>query len=195
MKSHRAAKGVVFLALTFLVMCAATASGNRNQWFRVSLDHGEVDGFRWAVGAKGLSDEPLKNLCGLASLVAPPKEDAPFVEREDAVECGRLSTPSNSVWSSASFSAGSSRVEIVEVLFRPIVRRVVLTFSTGERKVFLLKAPSIQDQGRRAIPSFRFLAVFLQADSCIRRMIAFDVEGKRVLAGAGPTPCPIPQSR
>lgn len=53
-------------------MSAAEDAGS-GEWYEVTLEEGETRGFNWAVGAKGRAHKPLKEICVLATFIAPPE--------------------------------------------------------------------------------------------------------------------------
>lgn len=175
------------LALSLLV--SPGAAGSKVSWFHAMLKRGETKGYHWAVGVKGRKHEPLSEICAQISMVEPPRDDAPYVEGRDATDCGRLRQPSDSVSSTDSFGSGVSRVAVLEVVYRPIVRKVTFILATGERRVFRPHPPDVPNRAARGIPIFRYLVAPLEGETCIRRVATFDGRGRVVSNEARPR-CP-----
>lgn len=159
----------------------------KDRWYQVGLDTGETDRYRWAVGAKGPKHEPLNKICALASLTEPPQEDKPFVEGTDAVTCGSLATPMDSLAASPAFGSGDSRLVLLAVLYRPTVREVAFLLDTGERKVFQSRMVDVPNRRARGIPRFRYLVAPFQGETCIRKVTLFDGNGKAIYSEARPS--------
>jgi hypothetical protein len=166
------------VATTVLVLSLlgshAAAGSNKGRWFEVSLEQGKTKGYHWAVGAKGQKHLPLSKICAQISMVEPLRDDVPYAEGRDATDCSQLKWPSDSVASSVSFRSGPSRVTILELLYRPVVRKVTFILDTGERRVFRPKVPRIPDRSARGIPVFRYLVAPFIGSTCIRRITTFD---------------------
>jgi hypothetical protein len=181
--------GALALSLLVFLVSPAVAGTGKARWFQVTLERGETKGYRWAVGAKGPKSEPLGRICTQLSMVEPPQEDVPYVEGSDSTECGRLKTPTDSISGTDSFGSGQSRVTVLEVVYRPIVRKVTLILATGERRVFRPSTPQIPNRVDRGIPVFRYLVSPFEGETCIRRVATFDGSGGIVSNEVSP-PCP-----
>jgi hypothetical protein len=182
----------VAVALIILTMGAlgskAAAGSPRVQWFQAKLASGEINGYRWSVGAKGRMHEPLSQICTQISIVEPPRDDVPYVEGSDATDCGRLNLPTDAVSSTDSLGAGESGVTVLETIYRPLVRKVTIVFATGKRKVYRTRVPQLSNRADRGIPMFRYIAVSFNGEDCIGRVIAFDGRG-RVVSNQTRPPC------
>ncbi len=165
------------------------ADATKGKWFQVTLETGETEEFKWAVGAKGPGHEPLGRICALASLVEPPQENQPFVEGNDAVGCGSLSTSKDSVAASPAFGSGDSRLAILATLFRPAVRKVSFVLDTGEERVLRTRMGKIPNRSARGVPRFRYLTVPFKGPACIRKVTLFDGNDRVIFREARP-PCP-----
>lgn len=180
---------VLFLLMAVMALwvssvpSAAAPSGER--WYRASLDEGETQGFRWAVGANVPKHEPLNRICVLAGFLAPRDPDVPYAEGDNVSVCGSLTIPASSVTTTAALGQSGSR--LVATLYRPVVRKVALLLGTGERKVVEPVAPRIPNRGRNGIPSFRYSVIVLNGGACIRQSTTFDRNGN-VLGREG-EPC------
>jgi hypothetical protein len=175
------------LALSLSLFQAAGAAG-KVSWFKVKLEQGEVNGYRWAVGVKGPKHRPLGQICAELSMVEPPQDGAPYFEERDPTSCSRLKQATDSVFGTAAFRSGQSRVAVFEALYRPIVRKVTFVLATGERRVFLPRVPKIPDRSARGIPTFRYFATSFEGETCVRRVATFDGAGKIISSEARP-PC------
>jgi hypothetical protein len=184
--------GGMTAALMVVVLAAlvpqAVAGGSRAQWFSVALANGKIEGYRWAVGAKGPKHEPLDQICTLVSMVEPPQGEDDVVEGRDATDCGRLKLPTDSVSSTDSLGSGESRVTVLEAIYRPLVRKVAIGFAAGGPKVYRTRAPQLSNRAEAGIPMFRYIVAPVQSGNCIRRVTAFDGRGKVVSSQASP-PC------
>jgi hypothetical protein len=172
----------VGLALCALAVVLPTPSlGGSTYWYRVTLAHGKsTEGYKWAVGAKGRKGHALNEICATLSMVEPPRNDVPYVEGTDSTDCGSVRRPAESVASSVSMGQGESALEVVEILYRPIVRKVNLVLNSGEERVLRAKAPEIRNRVKKGIPAFRFVALPLEDDDCIQRVISYDGKGNVV---------------
>lgn len=182
----------VVAAIGLLLWAGATdvlAGATKGRWYQVTLETGETEGFKWAVGAKGPGHQPLGMICALASLVEPPQEGQPFVEGDDAVGCGSLSTSMDSVAASPALGSGDSRLAILATLFRPVVRKVSFVLDTGEERVFRTRMGKIPNRSARGVPRFRYLAVPFKGPTCIRKVALFDGNDRAISREARP-PCP-----
>jgi hypothetical protein len=156
-------------------------SGRQDRWFDVSLEHGETaSGYVWGAGARVRKGSHLTDVCATLSLTEPQREDAPYVEGTDATDCGSVRRSVESVVSSVSMGQSASSVSVVEALYRPIVRKVRLELSTGEKKVFLPRVPMLAPGGKRVVPMFRYLVLPLEGQVCIRRILSFDGGGRLI---------------
>jgi hypothetical protein len=181
------------LILSFVCLLAlvvASAAGNtRHGWYQVELDTGETDYVRWSVGAKGERDKPLGRVCVLASMVEKPQESAPpYVEGEDAADCGRLQRRTESVSTSVSLMVGDELSTLIAAAYRPTVHKVVAVWSNGDRTSYGVGSPSRSDQRKHGVPKFRFVVIPVEGGGCIRRLVAFDADGTFVLKDIRP-PC------
>ena len=163
-------------ALTVGGVHHAEGAGN-DPWYEINLEIGEVDGYGWAVGARGPEGRPLDRICAMVSVVEPLRPDAPYVEGNDSVVCGSLARPVRWVAADAGFGSGDSSLTVLSVLFRPAVDKAILVFSTGERKVLRPRMAKIRDRQARGIPRFRYLAVPFKGDGRLRKVMLFDGKG------------------
>lgn len=177
-------------ALTLSVLVSQAAAGtSKDRWFQAALEQGEINGYHWAVGVKGPKDEPLSHICAQLSMVEPPQEDAPYVEGGSSTECGRLKRPVDAVSGTESFGSEASRVTVLEMVYRPIVRKVTFILATGERWVYRPDVPEIPNRAERGIPIFRYIVVPFEGEVCVRCVTTFDGKG-RVLSNEGSPRCP-----
>lgn len=146
-------------------------------WYRVLLEKGEVNGYRWAVGASGPRDEPLKQMCELVSEVAPFDPDLEYAEGGEMKLCGELLSPAESISVGLDLGSSESSTTLRATIYRPIVRKVVFVRGTGDRKVYRTKAPRIAGRKAKGIPRFRYLAALFDEESCIQRIITYDPSG------------------
>lgn len=181
---------VVALVSALLVVPSAEAgrTSDGERWYRAVVERGETHGYSWWTGVKGLKHEPLKEICALASMAEPPRDDDPFIEREDAAECGSLRRATESVVVTLSAESGTERVLVLEALYRPTVRKVVFALDTGERRIYRPLLSQIPRLGRRGIPRFRYISTSFEGEICIRRVSTYDGEGSIVAKEARP-PC------
>lgn len=173
---------VCTLVLGFLMPRAGADTGKAGKvsWFDLTLERGEINGYHWAVGAKGQRTQPLKRICAEVAMVEPPKEGADYVEGGNSTECGRLEHPADSVVGTESAGSGQSRVTVLEALFRPVVRKVTFVLSTGERRTLPSRAPQTPNRAANGIPPFRFVVFPFEGETCIRRVATFDGRGHLV---------------
>jgi hypothetical protein len=176
------------LALGVLVSQAAAGAG-KVRWFQATLEQGETNGYRWAVGVKGPKDQSLGSVCAQLSMVEPPQNDVPYVEGGSSTVCGRLKRPNDSVSGTESLGLGESRVTVLEVVYRPVVRKVTLVLATDAREVFYPRIPEIPHRAARGIPIFRYFVAPFEGETCIRRIATFDGDGSVVSNEVRP-PCP-----
>lgn len=167
----------------------ALGDATKGRWYQLTLETGETEGYKWAVGAKGPKHEPLDRICALASLIEPPQEDQPFVEGNDAAGCGNLSTSMDSVAASPALGSGASRMTILATLFRPAVREVSLVLDTDERLVLRTHMGKVANRSARGVPPFRYLAIPFKGPTCIRKVTLIDGNDKVISHEARP-PCP-----
>jgi hypothetical protein len=158
-------------------------------WFQANVAHGEIDGYQWAVGAKGPRGEPLAQICAQVSLLEPSQAGADVVEGRDSIDCGSVKRPEESVSSSESFGSGESRVTVLETVYQPVVNKVTFTLATGERRSYRPRLLQIPHQTVREIPLFRYIVVSLKGEACIRRIATFNGHGSIVSSEVRP-PCP-----
>lgn len=161
------------LVLSALVFTGAVTA-SQVRWFQAPLEHGETNGYRWTVGAKGPKHKQLGRICAQIAIVEPAQEGAPYVEESDSTECGRLETASDSVVGEGDLASGGTRVTVLEALYRPVVRKVTVVFSTGDHKVFLPRIREIPNRVNRGIPAFRYFAAASEGKECIRRIATFN---------------------
>jgi hypothetical protein len=166
--------GLGFAFICIAAMGAGDADGANSKWFQVGLANGEVSGYRWGVSAKGEPKDRLSHLCVTVAMTEPPNEEHLPVEEEDATACGRLRESVDHVIATTSFGADRSKVALLAIAVRPVVKRVVLSFFAGEKpKVVETLAPPVDSQHDR-VPRFRYVAVPFEGQSCIRRIAAQD---------------------
>jgi hypothetical protein len=181
--------GVVGSGVLGLGAASVAAGGSRAHWYQTTLERGEINGYHWAVGAKGPKHKPLNEVCAEISMLEPAQEDALYVEGSDSTDCGRLDRPVDSISSTDSFGSGKERVSVLELIYRPIVRKVVFVLSTGERKAFLPRAPQIAHRSSRGIPVFRYAVFPFEGEVCVRRVTTVDGHEEVISSEARP-PCP-----
>lgn len=169
-----------FVGLIALAGSQDAMSANSGRWYQVVLETGEINGYQWAVGAKGLKHEPLDEICVRVSLLEPITPDAPFVEGSDSVGCSSLMKPTDSVAESASFGAKDSRMVIFAVLYRPTVRKVIFFLGGGKRMVFRPRIAKVPNGEAQGIPKFRYLITPFKSKTCIRKVTLFDGSGKAI---------------
>jgi hypothetical protein len=173
----------IFVVTMAMVVLAASENANGDggtRWYQVGLATGEVEGYQWAVGAKGMKHEPLAEICALASLTEPPNDGVDFVEGTDATICGKLMTPMESVVASPAFGSGESRLVILAAIYRPIVRRVTFFLNTGGRRVFQTRLAKVPNRRAKGIPRFRYLVAPFKGETCVRKISTFDGNGNLV---------------
>lgn len=166
----------------------AVAGSSKGHWFQANLARGEIEGYRWAVGAKGPKHEPLGQICAQISIVEPPRDDFPEVEGRDTTDCGQLRLATDVVSSTNSLESGKSGVSVLEAIYRPVVRKVRIVFASGEQELYRTSAPQLSNRVGRGIPKFRYVVAQFLAESCVRRITGFDGNGKTVSNRASP-PC------
>jgi hypothetical protein len=183
----------VTITLMILALSAlgsqAVAESSKVRWFQAKLASGETEGYHWSVGAKGPKYEPLSQLCTQVSIIEPPRNDVPYVEGQDAADCGRLRVATDAVSSVESLGSNRSGVTVLEALYRPLIRKVAVDLAGGERKFYRTRVPQLSNRSDRGIPMFRYVVASLKGGDCIRRLIAFDGKGKVVSKQTSP-PCP-----
>ena len=177
------------MVLALGVFGAPSTSGageaGHGKWYKVTLEEGETHGFSWVVGAKGRTHEPLKEICVLAGIIAPPEPNVPYGEGSNVSVCGSAMKPAESV--SANATLGSTGTSFLTTIYRPVVRKVVFLLSTGKRKVFRPKEPRLPNREEVGIPAFRYLVASFDGGACVRGVTTFDVKGQ-VIAREG-EPC------
>jgi hypothetical protein len=180
-----------FAAIVLLAIGVNGADGAASKWFQVGLATGEVSGYSWAVLAKGESGVRLRRLCVTVRMAEPPNEEQLPVEEEDVTACGRLRDSADHVVATNSFGAGSSKVALLAIAVRPVVKRVVLSFFAGEKpRVVHTAAPEAVSRHNR-VSRFRYVAVPFEGQSCIRRITAQD--GRRNIVFSQPlSRCQLP---
>jgi hypothetical protein len=195
MSEHRSyTKGGVTLvilavAMALILLVSQAANANRVRWFQVNLEHGETEGYSWGVGAKGPKHEPLGQICAQVSMVEPNQGSADVVEGRDATDCGSIGQREDSIAATVSFGSGESRVTVLEVVYRPVVRKVTLVLATGAREVFYPRIPEIPNRAARGIPIFRYFVTPFEGETCVRRIATFDASDNIVSNEVSP-PCP-----
>lgn len=169
----------IIVALAAVGGGSSQAKGGRTHWYSVALAHGTTaGGYLWSVGAKGSRNSGLHRICAVLSITEPPQEGSPDVEGTDSVDCGPLRDPTESVISSLGMGEGPAALDLVEVLYRPAVRKVVVEVSAGQDLVFHPRARTIRSGGSEgAILRFRYLAIPLEGDNCIRQIVSYDRGG------------------
>jgi hypothetical protein len=180
---------LAMMVLGFGVFSAPSTSGSSkvggDHWYKVTLEEGETQGFSWVVGAKGRTHEPLREICALAAIIAPPEPNVPYGEGSNVSVCGSAMKPAESV--SANAKLGSTGTSLLTTIYRPVVRKVVFLLSTGKRKVFRPKKPRLANREERGIPAFRYLVASFDGGACVRSVTTFDGRG-RVISKEG-EPC------
>jgi hypothetical protein len=147
-----------------------------SQWYKVTLEEGETQGFKWTVGAKGRAHVPLKEICVLTAFIAPPEPGVPYGEGDEGSVCGSAKKPTDSTSSGATL--GSTGTSLLAVIYRPVVRKVTFLLSTGKRKVFRTQEPRLLDREKRGIPAFRYLVASFDGGACVRGITTFDGKGQ-----------------
>lgn len=161
------------------IVSSAIAAGGSEQWFQVGTARGKIEGYRWSAGAKGIKGKRLGRVCSELSIVEPPREDVPYVEGQDATDCGELKSLGDAVDTSVAYGSGESQVGVLQILYRPGVRKVRIVLGSGRQmwlRPHIYPDPSAAPNG---IPAFRYLVVPLEAgDLCVLRLTAFDGRGR-----------------
>lgn len=180
-RSWRTALGTLVFAF-ILLLCAYSqhAVGTGNNWYRVVLQSGTVDGYEWAVGAKGPRHEPLSEICGLVAIVDLATAEDPYPEATSSEGCSTVERPAESVVENASMGSGESRLLVLAAFFRPAVRKAILVFSTGERKVLRPLMAKISGRQAKGVPQFRYLAVPFEGEARLRKTLLFDGKGNAI---------------
>jgi hypothetical protein len=162
----------------------------KERWYSVPLESGETSGgYRWGVGAKGPKGKPLGEICTQVGMVEPPQPDKPYVEGTDGTSCGQLRSPKEALVDATGFGEGASRVTVLAAIYRPIVRRVVFVFDSGEHRVYLPRVPQTSNRASRGIPVFRYIADTFEGEWCARRITTFDGSGA-VISNQTKSDCP-----
>jgi hypothetical protein len=171
--------GTAFALFVLAVLHPTMSLGTSKQdrWYHTTLAMGKTaEGYQWAVGAKGRKGHTLDEICATLSMSEPPRPDVPYVEGTDSADCGSVRYPTESIRSSVSMGS----VEVVEILYRPVVRKVRVVLNSGEESVVWLRVPQISRRAERDIPMFRFFALPLEGDACIRRITSYDGRGNTI---------------
>jgi hypothetical protein len=173
---------LALLALS-LVASEAVADSSQSRWFQIGLATGETNGYGWSTGAKGPRHQPLSQICAEISMSEPPRNGV--YEGSDATDCGELKTASDSVISTESLGPKKSGATVVEAIYRPLIQKVTIVFTSGKRTALPTQSPTRTGKG---IPVFRYAVASFSAGNCVNRIVAFDGKGKVVSSLASP-PC------
>lgn len=177
-KGRISAAAILLCALAAVLPSTSLGTGGQSHWYHVTVAHGKnTEGYKWSVGAKGRKGHALDEICATLSMVEPPRSEVPYVEGTDSTDCGSVRRPSESVSSSVSMGEGESLIKVVEVLYRPVVRKVSVFLKSGEEKILRLKRPGIANRAKKGIPMFRFFVLSLEDGACIRRLVSYDGQG------------------
>jgi len=169
---------VALLGIVALTPASSAGTSNPEGSFSIALDHGESQlGYRWSVGAKGKKSNVLKSICATLSMTEPPRDDAPYSEGSDATDCGPLRHPEESIRSSVSMGRRTSTSTVIAILYRPIVAKVRVDLGSGPDKVVRPKLRRVAEKEKGSIPLFRFLALALEGDVCVKRIVSYDDQG------------------
>jgi len=178
---HLVAGAVLALVCFCILVPDSFGSGGQDRWLNVSLEHGETaSGYAWATGARIRKGSKLTDVCTAISVTEPQQDDAPYVEGIDAADCGSLRHPAETVVSFLPMGRNAFSVGVVEALYRPVVRKVRVDLSTGEKKVFLPRAVRLSRGDKGVVPIFRYLVLTLEGQICIRRMLSYDHGGRLI---------------
>ncbi len=170
------------LALS-LVASEAVAASSQSGWFQIGLATGETNGYGWSTGAKGPRHQPLSQICAEISMSEPPRNGV--YEGSDATDCGKLQMASDSVVSTESLGPKKSGATVVEAIYRPLIQKVTIVFTSGKRSILSTQSPKLKGDG---VPMFRYVAASFSSGSCVKRIVAFDGKGRAVSSQASP-PC------
>src|SRR5215207_1663192 len=182
------ATGVTALCLIGLLPGNA-ASSLANPWYSATFARGETsNGYRWKMGVSGPKGKSLKTICNIAAVLDPPRDDLPYVESHESKVCSSLGNPRDSAALSISVGSGDSTVTVMEVLYRPVVRKVVLVLDNGDREIFMPAVARIRDRAKRGIPIFRYIIGRFDSETCLRKVITFDKDDHAVHREGRP-PC------
>jgi hypothetical protein len=177
----------VVVALAFLALCwvaaQAAAGSSQGRWFQIGLATGEINGYGWSTGAKGPKHQPLGRICTEISMAEPPRNGVS--EGRDATDCGELKMGSDSVITTESLGPKKSGATVVEAIYRPLIRKITIVFTSGKRSILATQSPKLKGN---AVPMFRYVAASFSSSSCVKRIIAFDGKGRAVSSQASP-PC------
>jgi hypothetical protein len=181
---------VAALALVMLgmIVSLAVAGSLQGKWFQVGLASGETSGYHWSTGAKGLKGKALSRICTEISMVEPPRNGTDVGEGRDSTDCGELKTASDELVTKESLGPKKSGATVLEAIYRPLIRKVTIVFTDGNRTVLTTQAPHIANRARKGIPVFRYAVMSFSSSSCISRIVSFDGKGKVVSSQASP-PC------
>ncbi len=176
---------VAALALLALGLVASQVAvgSSQSKWFQVGLATGETNGYRWSTGAKGPKHQPLSRICTEISMAEPPRDGVS--EGRDSTDCGELKVASDSVVSTESLGPKKSGATVVEAIYRPLIQKVTIVFTSDKRTVLLTQSSNRIDRG---IPMFRYVVASFSAGNCVDRIVAFDGKGRVVSSQANP-PC------
>jgi hypothetical protein len=170
---HHAAAALLSMAAVLTIL-AGQAIGATDQWYHVHLAHGETkDGFKWNAAAKGPLGQPLRRICVLASVTEPAHEDLP-IEAEDATDCAPLTDRKDSVSTELPLGTSEDAAQVLVTVYRPVIRKVVFTFSDKHRRVYHPEIPHGRRETRHGVPAFRFIATTLKKGECVRRVTTYD---------------------
>src|SRR3954466_523083 len=171
--------GGVVAALALLVLglvaSQAVAGGSQSRWFQIGLASGETDGYGWSTGAKGPKHQPLSRICTEISMTEPPRNGVS--EGRDATDCGELKMGSDSVITTESLGPKRSGATVIEAIYRPLIQKVTIVFTSGKRTVMPTQS---SNRTGRGIPIFRYVVASFSAINCVDRMFAFDGKGRAV---------------
>lgn len=176
------AAALTLLALA-LIVSQASAVSPQGRWFQIGLATGETNGYRWSTGAKGPKGKSLSRICTEISMSEPPRNGVS--EGRDATDCGELKVANDSVITTESLGPKKSGATVVEAIYRPLVKKVSIVFTSGKRAILPTQSPNRKSNG---IPVFRYVATSFSANSCVDRIVAVDGKGKVVSSQARP-PC------
>jgi hypothetical protein len=183
----------VVVAFAYLAGAPISADADRvgkERWYSVPLESGETSGgYLWGVGAKGPKDKPMGEICTQVGMIEPPQPDKSYVESSGGSLCGHLRSPKEALIDATGFGEGASRVTVLEAIYRPAVRRVVIVLDSGERRVYLPRVPKLSNRASRGIPVFRYIADTFEGEGCARRVTTFDGSGA-VISNQTKSDCP-----
>jgi hypothetical protein len=159
--------------------------------YQAVLETGETqDGWSWVVSAKGQKYSPLKKVCLVIGVAEPRVPGNPEIRAGQVTTCGELRKPANSVSASTAIGSEEPGVNLLAMLYRPIVRKVVLVLGGGKRSVHRTTVVSVPRRVARGIPVFRYIVVPLDGAECIQRIITYDWRGVAIEKEKGEATCP-----